>query len=152
MMPALQAQAKGLEGITFHGWKAHHEVQDILAQCHLMPFPSIREFGGGVVLEAMALGVVPLVVDYAGPGELVTADVGLKVPCGTRAEITRDFATALHRLADDPHSLPAMAQAARERVQSHFLWSCKARQVAQVYDWVLAGRPDPKPDAFGPRA
>ncbi|MFZ7090914.1 glycosyltransferase family 4 protein [Primorskyibacter sp. 2E233] len=149
MMSALLEQAKGLEGVSFHGWKPHDEVQDILASCHLLTFPSIREFGGGVVLEAMALGVVPLVVDYAGPGELVGPSVGLKVRCGTRAEITRDFAAALTALADDPSGLPAMSQAARDRVQSHFLWSQKARQIAQVYDWVLAGRSTPKPDFFG---
>ncbi|WGW04449.1 glycosyltransferase family 4 protein [Tropicibacter oceani] len=149
MMPALKALAQGLEGITFHGWKPHQEVQDILASCHLLTFPSIREFGGGVVLEAMALGVVPMIVDYAGPGELVTSEVGIKVPCGTRQEIAQGFAEALTALADDPGPLPAMAQAARDRVQSHFLWSAKARQVARVYDWVLAGRPAPVPDFFG---
>ena len=149
MMPALQAQAQGLPGLTFHGWKAHEDVQDILSRCHLLAFPSIREFGGGVVLEAMALGVVPLIVDYAGPGELVAPAWGIKVPCGTRDSITRDFARTLSALADDPSPLPALARAARDRVNSHFLWARKAEQVARVYDWVLSGRESPKPDIFG---
>ncbi|WP_136442047.1 glycosyltransferase family 4 protein [Pacificoceanicola onchidii] len=148
MRAALEEQAKGLPGITFHGWQAHEDVQTILAQCHLLTFPSIREFGGGVVLEAMALGVVPLIVDYAGPGELVREGLGIKVPCGSREKITRHFAQALHTLAEDPSALPAMAQAARARVESHFLWARKAEQVAQVYDWVLSGTPAPKPAFF----
>lgn len=149
MRPALEAQATDLPGVTFHGWKAHEQVQDILAQCHILSFPSIREFGGGVVLEAMALGVVPVIVDYAGPGELVGPQTGIKIPCGTRSEITRDFAAALHALADDPTGLPAMAEAARARVQTHFLWSRKAAQVMQVYEWLRNGRPaGSKPDFF----
>ncbi|MFW2542721.1 glycosyltransferase family 4 protein [Primorskyibacter sp. 2E107] len=148
MRPQLEQLARGLPGITFHGWQAHEAVQDILSQCHLLPFPSIREFGGGVVLEAMALGVVPLIVDYAGPGELVQDGWGLKVPCGTREEITGHFARTLRALADDPSGLPAMAQAARARVASHFLWSRKAEQVAQVYDWVLNGKPGHGPQFF----
>jgi hypothetical protein len=40
-------------------------------------------------------------------------------------------------VADDPRVLPALAQCGRERVLSRFTWQAKARQVAQVYDWVL---------------
>ena len=145
MMPQLTDMARDLPGVTFHGWKAHEEVQDILAQCHLLSFPSIREFGGGVVLEAMALGVVPLIVDYAGPGELVQPGWGLKVPCGTRAEIIRDFRAALTNLCDDPSGLPAMAQASRARIESHFHWARKADQLRDVYDWVLGQTPKPSP-------
>jgi glycosyltransferase involved in cell wall biosynthesis len=137
---ALEAQARGLPGITFHGWQPHERVQQIMAGCQLLSFPSIREFGGGVVLEAMALGVVPLVVDYAGPGELVTPDTGLSVPCGPRPQIIAAFRAALARLAADPGPLAAMAEAGRARVQAQFTWAAKARQVARVYAALRAGQ------------
>ncbi len=146
----LEARAAALgvtQAVTFHGWLDHHEVQDVLCRCHLLPFPSIREFGGGVVLEAMALGVVPMIVDYAGPGELVTEGTGIKLPCSDRPGIVSAFAAALEALAADPAPLPAMAQAARERVHARFTWAQKAAQVAQVYEWIAQGRPG-KPPAF----
>ncbi|WP_353473405.1 glycosyltransferase family 4 protein [Salipiger sp. H15] len=148
MRAELAAQAARLgieEAVTFHGWLEHRAVQDVLCGCHLLSFPSIREFGGGVVLEAMALGVVPMVVDYAGPGELVTADTGFRLPCGDRAAITAGFRAALEALAADPGPLPAMSAAARARVHDGFTWAQKAAQVAQVYDWVAAGRPGTPP-------
>ncbi len=148
MMPALQAQAEGFQGVTFHGWKAHTEVQDILARCHVLSFPSIREFGGGVVLEAMALGVVPLIVDYAGPGELVTPEVGFKVPVGSRDEIVAGFEQALDKLAANPAALKPVAEAAKARVESHFTWARKAEQVRGVYDWVLGGQTGETPRPF----
>jgi glycosyltransferase involved in cell wall biosynthesis len=131
--------------VTFHGQVPHARVQDIAVASNLLTFPSIREFGGGVVLEAMALGVVPLIVDYAGPGELVTEGTGIKVPIGPRARIIADLRAALERVVADPSGLPEMAAQAHARAHDHFTWPAKARQVAQVYDWVL-GRRDSRPD------
>ena len=103
---------------------------------NLLTFPSIREFGGGVVLEAMALGVVPLIVDYAGPGELVTDDLGFKVPIGTRAEIVAGVRARLEEIAADPSGLPGMGARGQARVADAFTWEAKARQVGEVYEWV----------------
>lgn len=147
MRESLQAKAAQLgvaDAVTFHGQVPHEAVQDIAARANLLTFPSIREFGGGVVLEAMALGVVPLVVDYAGPGELVTPQTGLTVPIGPRAQIVRNLEARLAALVADPSGLPAMAERAHARAHELFTWPAKARQLAQVYDWVLhPGRPLP---------
>ena len=128
--------------VNFHGALEHRRVQDVAAQAHILSFPSIREFGGGVVLEAMALGVVPVVVDYAGPGELVDESVGYKVPLGTRAEIVAAFRACLADIAEDRSALPARAEAAAARVAEHFTWAAKARQFARVYDWVMETTPE----------
>ena len=144
MMDALRALTarEEVEGaVTFHGNLPHAAVQDVLARANLLTFPSIREFGGGGVLEAMALGVVPVIVDYAGPGELVVPGTGHKVPIGTREEIVVAFRRMLEELAADPSALPETARAAQERAQTLFSWAAKAQQVTQVYDWVLGRRP-----------
>ena len=70
----------GLEkDVTFHGWLPHPEAMEILARSHIMAFPSIKEFGGGVVVEAMARGVVPIVVRYGGPSDLVEEGCGISL-------------------------------------------------------------------------
>ncbi|MBE9636046.1 glycosyltransferase family 4 protein [Salipiger mangrovisoli] len=148
MRAPLEAKVRTLgiaQAVTFHGWLEHRAVQDVLCRCHLLGFPSIREFGGGVVLEAMALGVVPMIVDYAGPGELVTEGTGIKLPCTDRSGIIAAFRGALESLSADPAPLPDMARAARERVHAQFTWARKAAQVAQVYDWIAQGRPGSPP-------
>lgn len=99
----------------------------------LLGFPSIREFGGGVVLEAMAMGIPPLIVDYAGPGELVDADTGFKVPNGTRAAIIRDLGQALDRILADPACLVETGRAAAARVARDFTWQSNARAIRAVY-------------------
>lgn len=145
-----QAAREGVtEAVTFHGWKQHHEVQEILAGCDLLGFPSIREFGGGVVLEAMALGVAPLVVDYAGPGELVGPGTGFKVPIGTRPEIVAALRDRLGHLVAHRAEIADAAAGGLDLVARKFTWERKAAQICEVYDWVLGLRPD-RPDPFGP--
>jgi glycosyltransferase involved in cell wall biosynthesis len=150
LMPALIAAVKadGLEsGVALRGWLSHDDMQPVMRESQLLLFPSIREFGGGVVLEAMAMGLVPVVVDYAGPGELVSDAVGFKIPMGPRATIVGQLRNAVSSLCDDPAQLIGKSQAARDYVRKFFTWDVKARQVAAVYDWVLKRRPD-KPDFF----
>ncbi len=132
------AEREGVQGrVKFHGWLEHASVQEVAACSSLFLFPSVREFGGGVVLEAMALGVVPVVCDYAGPGELVDEEVGYKIRMGSRNEIVSRFRDQIERIIADPTALPLKAEAARTRVFNQFTWEAKAAQVSQVYDWVV---------------
>ena len=148
MMPALREQAAPFgSAVVFHGWKRHEEVQDIAAQCTLLTFPSIREFGGGVVLEAMALGLCPIVIDYAGPAELVTLATGYKVPMGDRTSVVAHLAATLEHCAENPAEVAEKAAAARYRVEALFTWARKADQILEVYRWVL-GQREKKPDFF----
>lgn len=150
MRPELEAMvaARGLSAaVTFHGWVEHARVQDVLAGSNLFAFPSIREFGGGAVLEAMAVGCVPLICDYAGPGELVDASTGYKVAIGTRMAVIDGFRTALDRIVADPSPLPQLSQNGLARIANDFTWDAKARQIAKVWDWVIQpdGHPAPRP-------
>lgn len=119
--------------VTFHGWVPNEKVQDILCRCDILSFPSVREFGGGVVLEAMALGVVPVVVDYAGPGELVTEETGFKVPIGSRSEIVSGFRSMLTRLAASREEIRACSDNARRLVAQDFVWPAKAKRLVALY-------------------
>lgn len=143
LMPQLQdwVRAEKLgHAVRLHGWVQHREVQDIMCRSHMLAFPSVREFGGGVVLEAMALGVVPMVVDYAGPGELVDATVGFKVPIGDRHQIVAGFRDALANVLAHPSALAQMASACRQRVQLGYTWEAKASQMLMIYEWALRRR------------
>lgn len=152
MLEGLRRDAAGFgDAVRFHGWLDHEKVQDVAAGCSVLAFPSIREFGGGVVVEAMALGLVPLIVDYAGPGELVLPGTGVKVPIGPRDSIIAGVRAGLERLAADPAARAEMGAAARARVLALLTWQAKAAQVAEVYDWVRGLRPD-RPDPFAPDA
>jgi glycosyltransferase involved in cell wall biosynthesis len=149
MRPRVEALAGPHLGaaIRLHGWLPHDQVQNVLAANHVLGFPSIREFGGGVVLEAMALGVVPMIVDYAGPAELVTEATGFKIPLGERDSIVQSFRMHLSKVAGERDMLRVMSSAGRATVHSKYTWAAKAEQIRLVYDWVCAGGEKPMPFA-----
>jgi glycosyltransferase involved in cell wall biosynthesis len=140
-LPQLRERVKALQlpenGVTFSGWVEHSKIQDRLVEADLFAFPSIREFGGGVALEAMAVGVVPVVTDYGGLGELVTDQTGFLIPIGTREEIIGRLRDTLARLADDPAAIDAKSDAAWRRAHKQFTWDAKAQQVLQIYEHLL---------------
>ncbi len=142
------AEREGVsESITFRGWVAHEDLQSVVREADIFTFPSVREFGGAVVLEAMMLGVVPVIVDYGGPGEHVIDGTGFKVPINRREHLIADLQAELTKITDNPTQLAEIARKARERVQGKYTWAKKAQQICEVYDWVTGGRPN-KPNPF----
>ncbi len=140
LLPELKARVRAdatEDAVHFHGWLPHERVQDIAAGCSVLAFPSVREFGGGVVLEAMALGLAPLVIAYGGPDELVSEDTGFKIPLGSRVAIVEGFRAALESLSANPDLVADTGERARKRVHDHFSWRKKAEQVSEAYAWVL---------------
>lgn len=124
--------------VEFHGWLPHAEGQKILRECDVMVLPSIREFGGGVVVEAMAQGIPPIVADYGGPSELVDELTGVKVPFSDRKSLVQGFKEAIGIVIQKPEILGALGSAARQKVLKNLTWEAKAQQILEVYQAVLS--------------
>jgi len=93
------------------------------------------------VIEAMAQGSVPIVVDYGGPPEFVTPQTGVKIPLGNRDSIVAALRAAVQRFVDNPSSLEPMSQAAQADMQARLTWDAKVKLDLAIYDWLL-GRGD----------
>jgi glycosyltransferase involved in cell wall biosynthesis len=135
----LMVERLALPNVRFHGWIAHSEVQHKLCSCDFMALPSIREFGGGVVVEAMALGVTPIVADYAGPSELVDEKTGIRVRFSDKRSLVDNLRTVIGDIVRSPEMLDRLGAAARQKVLEKLTWDAKANQVMAVYDAVLSG-------------
>lgn len=136
MMNALRELSEKLgikDSVVFHGNVPHAAVSGLMAKAHVLCFPSIREFGGGVVLEAMATGVVPIVVDYAGPGELVDESTGFKIPLGNRSSIIENLRAVVSAILLSPDQLIIKGSASLREIENKFTWGKKAELLADVY-------------------
>ena len=130
------------QSVRFEGWLPHVEIQNRLRLCDALILPSIREFGGAVVVEAMALGVAPIVADYGGPSELVTDTTGIRVGFSDRQSLVTGIKRAIANVIRFPEQLDRLGAAAQANAQHKFTWDAKARQVLAVYDAVLNGAPN----------
>jgi phosphatidylinositol alpha-1,6-mannosyltransferase len=139
---SLEKLAKELNverAVQFHGWLPQQEVQKKLGECDFLALPSIREFGGGVVVEAMALGVTPIVAHYAGPSELVDDHTGIRVTFSDKESLIEGFRKAIEAVLTLPEMLTKFGSASHQKVREKLTWDAKASQIDQIYRSVLAG-------------
>lgn len=119
------------------GWKTQVELAAQMRKAQAFVFPSLREFGGGAVLEAMACGLPSIVADYGGPAELVDASCGILLPLKPRAELVLLLREAMEKLVSNPVLCQAMSKSGKDRVRSDFTWGAKATKIADIYKQVL---------------
>jgi glycosyltransferase involved in cell wall biosynthesis len=111
-------------------------VGELMKQANIFAFPSIRELGAGVVLEAMACGMACVVVDYGGPATLIGQGRGIKVPMADLGNLVISFQDALEELVVNPLLVEKIALAAHNHALKYYSWPAKAQKTLEVYSWV----------------
>jgi glycosyltransferase involved in cell wall biosynthesis len=137
------------ESVSFSGMLSHAEAMERLRSADVMVYPSVREYGGAVVVEALAAGAVPCVADFGGPGDTVRPEVGFKVPLTNESEVVLRLERDLVELTHDRDLLERLRQRGMAYVRENLTWDAKAQSTTKVLNWV-AGR-GPKPDFPPPR-
>jgi glycosyltransferase involved in cell wall biosynthesis len=143
-------EEQGLSGcVELTGKKSQAEVGELMRQAEIFAFPSIRELGAGVVVEAMACGMACVVVDYGGPATLIKPEWGIKVPMGDLDHLVKRFTEELEQLVTDPDRVERLGLAAHQHAMTNYSWDAKAKMVSEIYNWVTGSR-EVKPDFLEP--
>jgi glycosyltransferase involved in cell wall biosynthesis len=138
------ARSLGIEkAVSFCGWLSHEEAMERLRSADVLVFPSIRDFGGGVVFEALALGAVPVVVDFGGPGDIVRPEVGYKVALTNETEVVSQMEKILRRLAEDRDHLEDLRRQGVSYARERLSWDAKAQTLTAIMRWALGRGPKP---------
>jgi glycosyltransferase involved in cell wall biosynthesis len=143
-------RALGIEKtVSFCGFLSHAETMQRLQLADVMVFPSVRDFGAAVVFEALASGVVPVVADFGGPGDIVHQDIGCKVSLTTENDVVLQIERILTDLAQNRDRLERLRQQGMHYAQEHLTWDAKATTVIRIMRWAMGG--GPKPDLPPPK-
>jgi glycosyltransferase involved in cell wall biosynthesis len=95
------------------------------------------------------MGVVPIVVAFGGPGDIVNQDVGYSVPLTTPDDVVAQMERALNELERDPDRLQRMSEAGMRYAREQLTWDGKVQAVSRILSWA-AGK-GTKPDLPPPQ-
>ena len=136
---SLETQVRELnlgEKVKFAGWVGQEETVEYYRQADIFCFPSIREFGGAVVMEAMACGLPCIVPNNGGIGEYVTEETGFKIEPNSREYLTQELTNKIKILVEDDKLRKSMSSQAIERAKE-FEWDRKAEKIVEIYGKML---------------
>lgn len=136
-------------GVSFCGPLSHEEAMQRMRGADVLLFPSVREFGGAVVFEALAAGAVPVVADFGGPGDIVNSKVGCKVPLTNENDMVSRMEEILADLAQNRHRLEQLRRQGMIYAREFLTWEGKAQTLTAIMQW--AAHRGPKPNLPPPK-
>jgi len=146
----LQQQAKDLgiaDKIRFAGYVAPTEGARRMRDADIFVLPSLRECGGMVMLEAMAVGLPCVVANWAGPGVHITDETGIRVSPDSHKAFVDGMTAAIIKLAQSPDLRKKFGEAGKQRVRSgDYDWQQKIDHLIQIYiQTIMEHRADYEP-------
>lgn len=133
-------QLKLSEIVHFIGHVPQYRTLEYYQNSDIFCFPSVREFGGAVVLEAMANALPCIVVDNGGIGEYVTEKTGFKISPISREFVVEKLAVYITQLVNDHIMRHDMSYESLQRAKE-FTWDVKTRKIVDIYSEVLETEP-----------
>jgi glycosyltransferase involved in cell wall biosynthesis len=115
----------------FLGMVDHARLDEIYADAGVFVFPSLRETGGAVVLEAMSHGLPCVVAGWGGPAQY-TGSAGIRLGVNSPEELEDELVKELESLLRNPERGRELGRLARERIVERYLWDQKAARLHQM--------------------
>jgi glycosyltransferase involved in cell wall biosynthesis len=129
---------RGLQSnVFFTAWLPRRELLRKMEQCDIFLFPSFRDGGGAVVVEAMCAGKPVIGLDAGGPGFHIRPGWGIKISPRNREQVVREMAESLEKLYLDEDFRNKLGQAARKRVSEFYVWDRLGEKLFEIYRTAL---------------
>jgi glycosyltransferase involved in cell wall biosynthesis len=122
--------------VFLESWMPRPQLLRFMLSCDAFLFPSLRDGGGAVVVEAMAAGKAVVCFDLAGPGLHVAEECGIKIPAHNPDESIKLMSEALERLYQDRDLCKRMGRAGRARAETVYSWDRLGERLLKIYEQV----------------
>jgi len=124
--------------VRMTGWLRRGDLLREMRSSDVMLFPSFRDGGGAVVVEAMASGKPVIALNSGGPGFHVQPEWGFRIEPRNADYVASEIAAALETLHGRPELALTMGEAARRRAEDFYLWDRHGERIRDIYEAALA--------------
>lgn len=132
-LQALIRRSRVSEKVQLLGAIPRNVLLSRMASSDVILFPSLRDGGGTVVVEAMSVGKPVVCLDIGGPGMHITEECGIKVTPGSPPDTVHKLADALERLYLDEDLRHRLGKAAQEKAERSYHWDRLGERLIEIY-------------------
>lgn len=108
------------------------KVLELIGQSDIFLFPSLREGGSWSLMEAMAIGLPVVCLDWAGMSITTDESCAIRLPVTNPEQMPKDMADAIVKLVESPELRERLGTAARERIRTVFNWDAKGEFIENL--------------------
>lgn len=122
------------DNVQFPGHLSRREALRVISGADVLLHPSYREGWATVIMEAMAMGLPVVCLNWGPPGYMVDNESGFRISVDQdREAIIEAIANALEAL-QDPHLRRRMGEKARQRALENFSTTVLNSKVQEIYE------------------
>ena len=123
--------------VEFIPWLERDKLLEHLRLSDVLLFPSFRDGGGQVVIEAMACGKPTIGLNVGGPGFHIQKEWGIKIEPIDPEYTVQEMSKALQFICLNRELRKRMGEAGRRRTEEFYLWDRLGDQLQRIYQEVL---------------
>lgn len=142
LFPQTPVEVDG-SSVRFTGWLSQELCAREVCGADCLLMPSVRDCGGAVVLEAMAMAKPVIATAWGGPLDYLDESCGILIEPQSGQALINGFAQAMVRIANSPTERASMGRAGRRKVEAHYDWDVKASQILNFYRQTVRLRTTP---------
>ena len=128
------------EKITIIPYMPREEALDMIEDSDIFIFPSLKEGGTWALMEAMAIGLPVVCLDWAGMAVETTPETAIQIPITNPKQMEKDFGKAISMLINDCQKREQLGQAARKRIKDVFNWEAKGKYMENLFNDIESGK------------
>lgn len=122
-----EIEKQQLRNIEIIPYMPREKALDKIEQSDIFLFPSLKEGGTWALMEAMAIGLPVVCVNWAGMAVETDANSAIQLEVTNPQQMSKEMGNALTRLIENPSLREKYGKNARQRIKDVFSWSAKVK-------------------------